>query len=475
MESVRIPGAATPPTVIRAAMSSRARGAGPLAHDGAIPAAAMGPSATLELQRAAGNRATSAMIQRDSAPTRLSWLESGPAVQRQGDSALPAVKPPSVKNSCSIPDQKLGERDLGYVTAKLTFGGSADFEVRLPAAPEASPAGLSGAEPGDAAGGPTPHPASSSGEVEGSLGISAKGGDTGYQAEVGIEFEKRATGLFEGITPKVKIGGEAKADSGKLGIEFSASGWSVEPKFAFNLAEVDAQEGIHFATLEAGVDVPMPSFSCQASDGATLKVTPKVTYTVAIEPNYERILQYLIEVGGEAVAAEALIAGGMIIAGAAAIVGTLATLGDGEAEAKAIDNAELARRQVVAGFVAGATRVDIAVSDDFTMEGCNRGRQWRADLQTGQGTSGIPVPANVIDTKSREHEAQIRASAMAAANQLLHDELVRRYWDIHWAMRKLPWADIDTVFMMLMEGQGFGRPAAQEGKDASGSSILSAG
>ena len=469
MDRSRVPEAARPPIPVETAAPARApEAATPALAAHGIPAAALGPVALLALQRAAGNRATSAMLQpRHRVQAARPLGSARPVVQREGGAAGP-----SVKHTYTLPDKELGKKDLGYVEATMSVSGSADFEVTPPPAPAPESGGGQPAASGEAGGGPTPLASPGSGEVKGSGGVNVSGSEAKYQAEVGVEFEKRAVGLFEGSTPKAKIGGEASADKGKLGLEVSMEGEKLEPKFAFNLAELDAQKGIHFATLEVGVDWKIHEWSFVASDGATIKVTPKATLKVAIEPNYERILMYLVEEGGAAVAAEALVAGGLILGGAATIIGTLATLGDGEAEAKAVDNAERARRQVVAGFVAGATGADITLSDDFTMEGHNRGRQWRLDLQAGQTKSGIPVPPNVIDTKSRENEAQIRASATATANQLMHEALVRRYWEIHWAQREIPWADIDTVFMMLMEGQGFGRPGPKEGKNVGGASVL---
>ena len=268
------------------------------------------------------------------------------------------------------------------------------------------------------------------------------GSELKYQAEVGVEFEKRASGLLEGCTPKAKFGGEASGDKGKLGVELSMEGEMLEPKFAFNLAEIDPQKGIHFATLEVGVDWKIHEWSFTAQDGAAVKITPKATLKVAIEPNYERIFLYLVEQGGATVAADAAIAGGMIAAGALTIIGFLLTLGDGEAEARAVDNAEKARTQLVAGFVAGATGDAITLGDDFTMEGHNRGRQWRTDLQSGQRGSGIPVPPSVIDAKSKENRAQIEASARRTATEIMHEALVQRYWEIHYVQQMVPWADI---------------------------------
>jgi hypothetical protein len=428
----------------------------------------LGPTALLGLQRTVGNAATGALLRREAGRERPA------VVQREGGGPAPS---PSVKHTFTFPDKKLGERELSYVTATTSVGGSLDYEVTpapapAAAAPAASPSPVAGAPAASDAGGPTPLPSPGSGELKGSGGVNASATDLKYQAEVGVEFEKRAVGLFEGCAPKAKIGGEASGDKGKLGIELSMEGNTFEPKFAFNLAEMDPQKGIHFATLEAAVDWKIREWSFTAQDGSAIKITPKATLKVAIEPNYERIFQYLLEEGGAEVAADALIAGGMIAAGAIAIIGFLATLGDGEAEARAVDNAEKARTQLVAGFVAGATGEELALKDDFTMKGHNRGLQWRTDLQNGQRGKGIPVPPSVIDAKSKEHRAQIEAGAVKTANQLMHEALVQRYWEIHWAQRYVPWAEIDTTFMMLMEGQQFGRPQLQEGKNAAGVSVL---
>src|SRR5262249_35738617 len=157
---------------------------------------------------------------------------------------------------------------------------------------------------------------------------------------------------------------------------------------------------------------------------------------------YEAIFKYLLEEGGIEVVADAAIAGGLILGGVAAIAGTLLTLGDGEDEARAIDNAEKARTQLVAGFVGAATAQKVDIKDDFTMEGSLRGRQWRDDLQAGRRGRGIPVPPSVIDEKSKEAEAKIRESATKTANDILHGELVRRYWEIHYIQREVPWAEI---------------------------------
>jgi hypothetical protein len=69
------------------------------------------------------------------------------------------------------------------------------------------------------------------------------------------------------------------------------------------------------------------------------------------------------------------------------------------------------------------------------------------------------------------HREQLRTSAQAAANEVIHEAFVRRYWEIHNAERYIPWAEIDTVLMMIMESEGDGRPT-QEGKNLSGPSHL---
>ena len=425
----------------------------------------LGRAAVLGLQRTAGNAATKTLRRPGAARGRPTVARRSIA-QREGGGTAAG---PSAKHTYTLPDKKLGEKELSYVTATTSVGGLVDYEVTPAAAPATAAPGPAAAADSGAV---TPLASPGSGDLKGSGGVNASATDLKYQAEVGVEFEKRAVGLFEGSTPKAKIGGETSGDKGKLGIELSMEGDTFEPKFAFNLAEMDPQKGIHFAVLEAAIDWKIKEWSFTASDGSTVKITPKATLKLAIEPNYERIFQYLLEEGGAEVAAEALIAGGMIAAGAIAIIGFLATLGDGEAEAKAVDNAEKARTALVAGFVAGATGAEFALTDDFGMEGHNRGRQWREDLQSGQRGKGIPVPPSVIDAKSKEHQALIETGALKTANQLMHDALVQRYWEIHWGQRHIPWAEIDTTFMMLMEGQQFGRPQLQEGKNAAGESVL---
>ena len=423
------------------------------------------PASLLRLQRTVGNHATVALLRGE--PGRLRRRPVAQRTRTAQRAEGPAA--PSFKATYNLPEKELGQRDLGYVEATLSVSGLVDYEV-TPPPPTAPPAEGGGGPP--ASGGPTPLPSPGSGEVKGSGGVSSGGDGMKYQAEVGVEFEKRAVGLFEGSTPKAKFGGEANADQGKLGLEFSMEGERFEPKFAFNLVEMDAQKGIHFASLETGIDWKIHEWTFVAKDGASVKVTPKVALKVVLEPDYERIFTYLLEEGGAEVAMEAAVAGGMIMAAAVTIVGFLMTLGDGEAEARAIDNASRARRQLVAGFTAGATGEDMQFSDDFTMEGHNRGTQWRNDLRQGKLGKGIPVPPSVLDEKTKENRAKIESSATATANQLMHEALVQRYWEIHWVRRELPFEKIDTIFMMLMEGQGFGRPEEQEGKNAAGASVL---
>ena len=448
--------------------------AGSRAATAVIPGAAgigrLPPSALLGLQRSAGNAATVALLQREAAAGQAAAPATAggpPVLQREGGGGAGL----SVKHTYTFPDKKLGEKDLSYVQATASLGGSIDYEVTPPPAPASAPTGPA-PTPAGSGGEPTPLASPGGPQVKGSGGLNVSADEVKYQAEVNLEFEKRAVGLFEGSTPKAKFGGEASGDKGKLGLEFSMEGQDLEPKFAFNLVEMDPQKGIHFATLEAAIDWKIHEFTHTASDGAALKVTPKATFKVALEPNYERIFMYLLEEGGAAVAAEALVAGGMIAAGAIAIVGFLITLGDGEAEARAVDNAVDARRKLVLGFVAGATGEPMTPGDDFTMEGHNRGVQWRNDLKSGQLASGVPVPPSVIDEKSKESKTKIEESAQRTATQIMRGALVQRYWEIHYINREIPWAEIDHVFMMLMEATGFGVPQPQEGKNVGGASVL---
>ena len=430
---------------------------GPAGRVPGTPGAAHLPAAALlGLQRSAGNAATAALLQRQALGQQPPAVAQRAALQREGGGA-PGV---SVKHTYTVPDKTLAEKDLSYVTAGFKLGGSVDYEVTPPPTPStAAPEGAPSAPPA----GP---------QVKASGGMNVGGGDVKYQAEVGVEFEKRAKGLLEGMTPKAKIGGEASGDKGKLGVEFSLEGEHFEPKFDFNLVEVDPQEGIHFATLEIGTDYKIKEFTFNAGDGATLKITPKVTGKIAIEPNYKQIFQYLLEEAGTAVAGEALIAGSMIAIGAITIAGVLLTIGDGEAEARAIDNAVKGRKEVVTGFVAGATGADGGGDGQFAAEGVRRGKEWRANLQAGKGAKGVPVPPSVIDVKAKENQPQIESSATETATMIMRGALVSRYWEIHYIARKNPFGEIDHVFMMLMEATGFGRPAPEEGKDSKEASAL---
>lgn len=451
-----IPGTASGPGRTPAPAPGEGPAAAPVAASVGWGTRQLPPSALLALQRSAGNTATLALLQRQGIrPGRPGTFP--PVVQRNG------VATPSIKHTYTFPELPLAKRDAGYVEVSAAVVGSIDYEVTAPPPAGAAPP-TPAAPPPTPAAGPTPLPSPGGPEVKSSGGVSASAEGLKYQAEVGLEWEKRATGIFEGMTPKAKFGGEANADSGKLGVEMSMEGKNLEPKFGFTLAEIDAQKGIKFATLEAGVDWKIREWEYTASDGAKLKITPKATLKVAIQPNYERIFIYLVEQGGATVAAEALLAGGMIFIGAFTIVGFLITLGEGSAYAQAIDDAGIAREQLVRGFVVGATGQDMTADDKFTGKGNQLGRQWREELKSGK-RGGVPVPLSVIDEKSKENQSKIETSAKQAANQVMHNALVVRYWEIHYIQRNVPWAEIDSIYTMLMEGQGFGKPQPQEGKN----------
>ena len=452
-----VPGVASGPGRTPAPAPGDGQAAAPGASSVGWGSRQMPPSALLALQRSAGNTATLALLQRQG-------LQPGGSgryplvVQRNGGGVTP-----SVKHTYTFPEVPLAKKDAGYVEVSAAVVGSIDYEV-TPAPPGGPTPPTPTALPPTPTAGPTPLPSPGGPAVKGSSGTASSAEGDKYQAEVGLEWEKRATGLFEGMTPKAKFGGEANADGGKLGVEMSMEGQTFEPKFGFTLAEMDADKGIKFATIEVGVDWKIREWESTASDGAKLKITPKATLKVAIEPNYERIFLYLVEQGGAAVAAEALVAGGIIFIGAFTIVGFLITLGEGAAYAQAIDDAGAAREQLVRGFVVGATGQDAAGDDKFTAKGGELGRQWRSDLKSGK-RGGVPVPLSVIDEKSKENQSKIETSAKQAANQVMHNALIVRYWDIHYIQRNVPWAEIDSIYSMLMEGQGFGKPQPQEGKN----------
>jgi hypothetical protein len=403
-------------------------------------------------------------LQRDPAAT--------PPVSTSGPSA-------TVKHTVTLKDREFKDILNGstYAKAVPAIGGAIDFEFESDSpAPAAGPATTtsSAPTPGTPSSPASPASAGKGPEIKSAYGANAtqeKG--LSLQAEVVAEFEKQTDGLLSGMTPKVKLGGEAAGDRGKLGIEFSAEGQHFEPKFAFNLLEVGDGK-VEFLSLEAAVDWKMfpNGISFTTFDGTKVKISPKPTVKLKIQPNYEKILQTLVEEAAATIGAEALIAGGMIFAGAFAITGFILTYGDGKAYAAAIENAEKGRRSIVEGFVAGATGADYAIKDDMGMEGHNHGSNWRRNLGSGDNKSGLPVPRKAIDQKTKEHTTQIHDSAFKTASSIMHDALVERYWEIHYLQRNLPWAEIATTFKMLMEGQQFGRPTPEEGRTGGGVSVL---
>lgn len=312
--------------------------AGPVAA-GAAPAA---PLSVLALQRAAGNAAVAGLIQRSAAPGGARGLvapprPSGgtPGLQRQPPPAAPAITPVAlVKHTYTIPDKKLGgAKDLGYVEAQFKVGGTIDLEI-TPAPAPAAPAGgqPAPAPPPPPPPGPTapppPAPAGDGGGggviIKGSGGVNVGDGDK-YQAEVTAEFDKRVGGILDGCTPKAKVGGEVGADKGKLGIEVSLEGQRFEPKFGFTVIDINKEDGIKFATLEAAVDWKITEFVHKASDGAEVKVSPKATPKLEISPNYKRIATQLLEGGVEGAASVA--AEAALLAGPPLLVGILIAQG----------------------------------------------------------------------------------------------------------------------------------------------------
>ena len=272
-----------------------------------LGAPAHAPLSVVALQRAAGNAAVARLL--------------ATGVQRQPAPAAPAAAPPGpavtpvaqVKHTLTIPDKKLGgAKDLGYAQAQFKVGGVLDLEVTprqgAPAAP-ATPAAPAAPGADGGGGGVT---------IKGAGGVNATEDGGKYQAEVTVEFEKRVGGILDGCTPKAKVGGEVGGDSAKLGLEVSLEGQTFEPKFGLTIVDINKEDGIKFATLEAGVDWKIKEFSHTASDGAEIKVTPKATVKVEISPNYTRIATALAEGGVEgaaSVAAEAaLVAGPPLLA-----------------------------------------------------------------------------------------------------------------------------------------------------------------
>lgn len=270
------------------------RGAAVLAGD---PRVGLTPNRVLALSGLAGNASMARML--------------APRVQRAPPTAAPA--PPAVtpvgqvKHTFTIPDKKLGgAKDLGYAQAQFKVGGNVDLEITPVQA---------GTAPGAPSGGVT---------LKGSGGVNV-GDGTKYQAEVTAEFDKRVGGILDGCTPKAKVGGEAGGGGAKLGLEVSLEGQRFEPKFGFTVIDINKEDGIKFATLEAAVNWKIKEFPFTASDGAEIKVTPKATPKVAIEPNYKRILEALLEEGVEGAATLTIDAA--LLAGPPLLVGILVAQG----------------------------------------------------------------------------------------------------------------------------------------------------
>jgi hypothetical protein len=237
----------------------------------------------VELQRSAGNAAVARMLQREPAAA------PSPGVVSVG----------LVKHTFTVPDKKLGgEKDLGYAQAQFKVGGTIDLEI-TPLQAATTP----GAPSGDVT-------------LKGSGGVNA-GDGTKYQAEVTAEFEKRVGGILDGCTPKAKVGGEVGGEGSKLGLEISLEGQRFEPKLGFTVLDVGKEE-VKFATLEAAVDWKIHEWTYRASDGADIKIAPKATPKLAIEPNYKRIIQAVLEEGVEGAASltldAALVAGPPLLA-----------------------------------------------------------------------------------------------------------------------------------------------------------------
>ncbi|GAA1678270.1 hypothetical protein GCM10009765_29470 [Fodinicola feengrottensis] len=421
----------------------------------------------LGLQRTAGNAAVAGLLTK----RRPAVQRAATQVQREG-----MVEATTVKHTVNLPDWKIGEKDAGYAKFGLAAGGSYDLEY-TPSSGGGEAAAHEGGEHaaaehagGEHAGGEGAAPHEGGTKLKPAAGASASPEGLKYQAEVTAEFEKETSGIFAGCTPKAKLGGEGNADKGKLGIEFSMEGDTFEPKFAFNLMEREGAE-VKFLNLEAGVDWKMKERYYTTADGTKIKVTPKLTLKGSIEPEYKKIFEKLAEEAAEVITGEVLIAGSMILVGVATIAAFWATIDDGTDEAKAIDAAGQGRDELVAGFVAGATGKQLSGSQ-YTAEGLKRGTEWRAKVISGDNAKGLPVPAAVMDEKAGEQQDKIHKTAWDAANKYLHTELVKRYWEIHYMQKKLPWGEIETTYLMLMEGQKFGRPQPQEGRTDEGASSL---
>jgi hypothetical protein len=272
----------------------------------------------IALQQGAGNAAVANLLRASAPPagapppaTRPLAPATPNALARQPTPAAPTITPVAqVKHTYTVPDKKLGAaKELGYAQAQFKVGGVIDFEF-TPRQPGASPEGPAGS----AAGGGGPGGVTLKGAGGVNVGDGAK-----YQGEVTAEFDKRVGGILDGCTPKAKVGGEASTDKAKLGLEVSLEGQTFEPKFGFTIVDINKEDGIKFATLELAFDWKIKEFEFTAGDGTQIKITPKATPKIEIEPNYKRIATALMEGGVESAVSmaveAALVAGPPLLAG----------------------------------------------------------------------------------------------------------------------------------------------------------------
>jgi hypothetical protein len=378
----------------------------------------------MRLQQLAGNRAVAGLIAPNRAPVAQRAPAAAPvAVQRQVAG--------SFKTGFTFPDWKVGDKSFAYAKASLKVGGAYECEV-TPAGGESAATSVSG--------GPSLSPDASK-----------------YQVEVKHKFSKIATDWFGSWTPEAEISGDTAGEY-KLGLAGVLGGEDVDFSFGFSFLEADGKGSIEFAKLDAVATLKTFSFDFVAADGTKVSASVKPKVTLAISPDYAALLRFFLQRCAAVVTSELALVGGVVLGGAGLIAGYILTLADGEKIATIVDQAVIARRDYINGFMAGITPgSDYAFDNDYKMEGHNRGSQWLSDLKTGVGKEGMPVPVSVIREKVAEHQASARAAATAAVNAYLHQLLVQQYWEIHWG-RKFFGYPMETIFLMLMEDQGFGRP-----------------
>ena len=349
-----------------------------------------------------------------------------PVIQREEDKGGGVTtEAPAAKHTFTSPELKTPDLDLEYVKGKYVLSGSVDYEVTQPAS---SGGEKQGEGPGT--------------KLKSSGGVAASLEAPKYQAEVQAEFEKHTTDLLGQITPKVKLGAEAGADKSKLGVEFSVEGQTFEPKFAMNFLEFNAKEEkpFTFFNLEAAFDWKIHEWLFTTSDGANVKITPKVTPKLVIEPNYVKLGQWL--------AREAVFDAAMDFAVLGVGVATIAATAYEMAYA-----AEEGQQEMQAALQAKADIISYCKAYDTVMKGFDLPAGSRAAeggaaaKQVLASRANVGLPREAISAAARQSGRDFALDVYPALRQQTRQELIRKWDSEH---------KVKAFLVSLVSGEGGG-------------------